>query len=70
VEAEVVAAAPGMDGELHLVALSPRLLRERSQPVRLYRLKSDAVAEDEDPMSLEALLPRRPAPGRARGPSA
>jgi class 3 adenylate cyclase len=70
ISAEVVAAAPGMDGELHLVALSPRLPRGRSQPVRLFRPKSDTVAEDEDLMSLEAPLPGQPAPGSARGPPA
>jgi adenylate cyclase len=70
ISAEAVAAAPGMDGELHLVGLSPRLLRGRSQPVRLYRPKSDMVKEHEDPMPLEALLPGQPAPGGTRGSSA
>jgi adenylate cyclase len=44
ISAEVVAAAAGLDAELHLTALSPRFLRGRSRPVQLYRPKSEATA--------------------------
>ena len=64
ISAEVVDAAPGMDGELHLVALSPRFLRGRSRPVRLYQPKAEAKAmsaSDENPMALEPQLSEPPA---------
>jgi adenylate cyclase len=70
ISAEVITAAPGMDAERHLTPLSPRLLRGRSQPVRLYRPKSDAPTEGEDPLALEALLSGPSRPGNIREPSA
>jgi adenylate cyclase len=61
ISAEVVAAAPGMDGELQLTALAPCFLRGRSRAVQLYRLKSEAKAampvEGEDPTTLESRSP-------------